>query len=88
MENGKVEMKLDDFMDLLYEKESSDKASDELDEILTILNYNNTELYFDVDSILKGYLKGRERCRYNAVLKKLKEEKAEHKEEIENGSEK
>lgn len=36
MENGKVEMKLDDFMDLLSEKESSDKASDELDEILTI----------------------------------------------------
>lgn len=87
MENGKVEMKLDDFMDLLSEKESSDKASDELDEILTILfdnarlNYNDTELYFDVDSILNGYLKGRERCRYNAVLKKLQEEKAEHKEE-------
>lgn len=90
MENGKVEMKLDDFMDLLFEKESSDKASDELDEldeILTILfdnarlNYNDTELYFDVDSILNGYLKGRERCRYNAVLKKLQEEKAEHKEE-------
>lgn len=86
-ENGKVEMKLDYFMELLDEKKSSDMASDELDEILTMLfdnarlSYNDTELYFDVDSILNGYLKGRERCRYNAVLKKLQEEKAEHKEE-------
>ena len=86
-ENGKVEMKLNYFMELLDEKKSSDMASDELDEILTILfdnarlSYNDTELYFDVDSILNGYLKGRERCRYNAVLKKLQEKKAEHKEE-------
>lgn len=36
-ENGKVEMKLDYFMELLDEKKSSDMASDELDEILTIL---------------------------------------------------
>ena len=51
-ENGKVEMKLDYFMELLDEKKSSDIASDELDEILTILfdnarlSYNDTELYF------------------------------------------
>lgn len=47
MENGKVEMKLDDFMDLLSEKESSDKASDELDEILTILYELEVELWSD-----------------------------------------
>jgi len=87
IENGKVEMKLDYFMELLDEKKSSDMASDELDEILTILfdnarlSYNDTELYFDVDSILNGYLKGKEKCRYNVILKKLQEEKANRKEE-------
>jgi len=86
MENGKVEMKLEDFMELMEEKKSSDYASDELDEILTMLfdnarlSYDDKDLYFDADK-LDGYLKGRERCRYYATLKKLQEEKTKKNQE-------
>lgn len=86
MENGKVEMKLEDFMELMDERESSNHASDELDEILTMLfdsarlSYSDDSLYFDADE-LNGYLKGKERCRYNSTLKKLQEEKAQKSKE-------
>lgn len=85
MENGKVEMKLDDFMNLMYERESSNKASDELDDILTILfdnarlSYDDKSLYFDANNILDGYLKGKEKCRYDARVKELLEEKTQEK---------
>lgn len=87
MENGKVEMKLEDFMELMDERESSNHASDELDEILTMLfdsarlSYDDKTLYFDADTLLNGYLKGRERNRYNATLKRLQEEKAQKSKE-------
>ena len=81
MEDGKVEMKLDDFMNLMYERESSNKASDELDEILTILfdnarlSYDDKTLLFDADTILNGYLKGKERQLFDEKIKSLLEQK-------------
>lgn len=87
MENGKVEMKLEDFMDLMEDKEIMSKEREELEEILTVLfdsarlSYDDKTLYFDVDTILNGYLKGRERNRYNATLKKLQEEKTQKSKE-------
>ena len=86
MENGKVEMKLEDFMDLMEEKEILSKEREELEEILTMLfdsarlSYSDDSLYFDADD-LNGYLKGKERCRYNDTLKKLQEEKAQKSKE-------
>lgn len=88
MENGKVEMKLEDFMDLMEAKKTSDYESGELYEILTMLfdsarlSYDDKTLYFDADTILNGYLKGREKNRYNATLKRLQEEKAQKSKEI------
>ena len=87
MENGKVEMKLEDFMELMEDKEIMSKEREELEEILTVLfdsarlSYDDKTLYFDVDTILNGYLKGRERNRYNATLKRLQEEKAQKSKE-------
>ncbi len=86
MEDEKIEMKVDRFMDLMEEKELSDKCCDELDELLNILfdntklNYDKTDLYFDVDSNISGYLKAKERERYICRLKELQEKEQEKEE--------
>ena len=42
MENEKIEMNVERFMNLMEDKEMSDKCSDELDELLDIL-FENTK---------------------------------------------
>lgn len=78
MEDGKVEIKYYDFMELLEEKESAQRASIELDEILDCifeeasLSYDKKELYFSNNSLEK-YLKIKESCRYKNKLKELQD---------------
>ena len=91
MENEKIEMDVERFINIMEDKEMSDKCSDELDELLDILfenarlGYDSKDLYFDVNSSeLTGYLKGRERHRYLGKLTELqKKENAKIKTEEE-----
>lgn len=84
MENEKIEMNVERFINLMEDKEMSDKCSDELDELLDILfentklSYDSENLYFDVNSSeLTGYLKARERHRYIGRLKELQKKENE-----------
>ena len=84
MENEKIEMDVGHFINLMEDKEVSDKCSDELDELLDILfentklSYDSENLYFDINSSeLTGYLKARERHRYIGRLKELQKEEKE-----------
>lgn len=87
MEDGKVEVRYDYFMELIEEKEVAERASIELDEILDCifegasLSYDNKSLYFQ-NSNLEGYLKVKEPIRYKNKLKELQEK--EKKDEKEN----
>lgn len=87
MEDGKVEIKYYDFIALVEEKESAERASIELDEILDCifeeasLSYDKKSLYFQYND-LDGYLKLKEPVRYKNKLKELQEK--EEKDEKEN----
>lgn len=87
MEDGKVEVRYDYFMELIEEKESAERASIELDEILDCifegasLSYDKKSLYFS-DNDLEGYLKIKEPIKYKNKLKELQEK--EKKDEKEN----
>ena len=79
MNDEKIEMKVERFMNLMNEKALSDKCKDELNEILNILfenaelNYKD-DLFFDSDSLTE-YLKVKEGKRYIARKKELLKEK-------------
>lgn len=82
MKDGKVEMNYCDFIDLIEEKEESDRDSVELNEILDCifeeanLSYDKKSLYFN-NNALEGYLKIKESHRYNKRLKELQEQEKE-----------
>lgn len=86
MEDGKVEVRYDYFMELIEEKEVAERASIELDEILDCifegasLSYDNKSLYFQ-DSDLEGYLKVKEPIRYKNKLKELQEKEKKNEKE-------
>ena len=80
MENNKVEMSLESFMDIMEEKADYEQARDELLELLEYifevaeLGYDNELRLYDSNKIM-DYLKIRESFRYRERVEELKMKK-------------